>query len=48
MIGWFESQYDAMLELLRRLVDTDSGSYDRHGVARGGRFPPSAIVSRQD
>jgi glutamate carboxypeptidase len=36
MIGWLESQYDAMVELLRRLVDTDSGSYDRDGVARAG------------
>jgi glutamate carboxypeptidase len=36
MVGWLESQYDAMVELLRRLVDTDSGSYDRDGVARAG------------
>jgi glutamate carboxypeptidase len=36
MIGWLESQYDAMVGLLGRLVDTDSGSYDRDGVARAG------------
>jgi glutamate carboxypeptidase len=36
MIGWLETQYDAMVGLLGRLVDTDSGSYDRDGVARAG------------
>ncbi len=36
MIGWLESQYDAMVGLLGRLVDTDSGSYDKDGVARAG------------
>ena len=36
LLGWLASQYDAMVGLLGRLVDTDSGSYDRDGVARAG------------
>ena len=36
LLGWLESQYEAMVELLGRLVDTDSGSYDKDGVARAG------------
>ena len=45
MIGWLESQYDAMVELLRRLVDTDSGSYDRDGVARAGSRRASRVCA---
>jgi glutamate carboxypeptidase len=30
--GWLASQYDAMVTLLRGLVNTDSNSYDKHGV----------------
>ena len=36
MIGWLESQYDAMVELLGRRSISNSGSYDRDGVARAG------------
>ena len=36
LLGWLASQYDAMVGLLGRLVDTDSGSYDIDGVARAG------------
>jgi glutamate carboxypeptidase len=36
LLAWLESHYDAMVELLGRLVDTDSGSYDKGGVARAG------------
>jgi glutamate carboxypeptidase len=46
MIGWLESQYDAMVELLRRLVDTDSGSYDRDGVARAGALIREHLQAR--
>jgi glutamate carboxypeptidase len=46
MISWLESQYDAMLELLRRLVDTDSGSYDRNGVARAGALVREHLQAR--
>jgi glutamate carboxypeptidase len=34
VLGWLEGQYPAMIELLERLVNTDSGSYDQEGVAR--------------
>jgi glutamate carboxypeptidase len=46
MIRWLESQYDAMVELLRRLVDTDSGSYDRDGVARAGALIREHLQAR--
>ena len=46
MIGWLESQYDAMVELLGRLVDTDSGSYDRDGVARAGALIREHLQAR--
>jgi glutamate carboxypeptidase len=36
LLGWLSNQYHAMVELLGRLVDTDSGSYDKDGVARAG------------
>ena len=36
---WLASQQQAMLDLLRDAVDTDSGSYDKAGVdAVGQRF----------
>ncbi len=35
-IRWLESQKGAMLALLERLVNTDSGSYDKAGVDRVG------------
>jgi glutamate carboxypeptidase len=37
LLGWLASQYDSMVELLGALVDTDSGSYDKDGVARAAR-----------
>jgi glutamate carboxypeptidase len=36
LLGWLSNQYHAMVELLGSLVDTDSGSYDKDGVARAG------------
>ena len=39
IIGWLGSQRDAMLALLRTLVNTDSGSHDKPGVdAVGGHI----------
>lgn len=32
VLGWLDARRDAMLDLLRALVDTDSGSYDKAGV----------------
>jgi glutamate carboxypeptidase len=46
LLGWLASQYDAMLELLGRLVDTDSGSYDRDGVARAGALIREHLQAR--
>ena len=46
MTGWLESQYDAMVALLGRLVDTDSGSYDRDGVARAGALIREHLQAR--
>jgi glutamate carboxypeptidase len=46
MIGWLASQYDAMVELLGRLVDTDSGSYDRDGVGRAGALMRDHLEAR--
>ena len=46
LLGWLESQYDAMLELLGRLVDTDSGSYDKDGVARAGAIIREHLEAR--
>ena len=39
ILGWLSGQRDAMLALLRTLVNTDSGSYDKIGVdAVGGHI----------
>ena len=38
--AWLATQQDAMVDLLRRMVDVDSGSYDKPGIDRVG-----AIVS---
>jgi glutamate carboxypeptidase len=46
MIGWLASQYDAMVGLLGRLVDTDSGSYDSEGVARAGALIRDHLEAR--
>ena len=46
LLGWLTSQYDAMLELLGRLVDTDSGSYDKDGVARAGAIIREHLQAR--
>jgi glutamate carboxypeptidase len=37
LTGWLSSQQDAMLALLRELVNIDSGSYDRTGVEQVGQ-----------
>jgi glutamate carboxypeptidase len=36
ILGWLSDQRQAMIEQLRRLVDLDSGSYDKDGVDRVG------------
>jgi glutamate carboxypeptidase len=46
LLGWLESQRRAMVELLGRLVDTDSGSYDKEGVARAGEIIRHHLTSR--
>jgi glutamate carboxypeptidase len=46
MIGWLASQYDAMVRLLGHLVDTDSGSYDKDGVARAGALMRDHLEAR--
>ena len=45
-LGWLASQYDAMVGLLGRLVDTDSGSYDQDGVARAGALIRDHLAAR--
>ena len=37
LTGWLSSQQDAMLDLLRELVNIDSGSYDKVGVEAVGQ-----------
>jgi glutamate carboxypeptidase len=46
LLGWLESQYRPMVELLGRLVDTDSGSYDKEGVARAGEIIRHHLTNR--
>jgi glutamate carboxypeptidase len=46
MVGWLASQYDAMVGLLGSLVDTDSGSYDKDGVARVGALIRDHLEAR--
>jgi glutamate carboxypeptidase len=46
MTGWLAGQHDAMVALLGRLVDTDSGSYDRDGVARAGALIRDHLMAR--
>jgi glutamate carboxypeptidase len=46
LLAWLESQYDAMVGLLGRLVDTDSGSYDNDGVARAGALIRDHLQAR--
>ena len=39
ILSWLGTQHDAMIALLRTLVNTDSGSYDKAGVdAAGGHI----------
>ena len=35
--AWLAAREDAMIALLREMVDTDSGSYDKAGVDRAGQ-----------
>lgn len=46
LLGWLESQYQPMVELLGQLVDTDSGSYDKEGVARAGTVIREHLTGR--
>ena len=38
LLAWLDEQRPAMIELLAKLVDTDSGSYDHEGVDRVGEI----------
>jgi glutamate carboxypeptidase len=37
ILAWLGERKDAMIDLLREMVDTDSGSYDKAGVDRAGQ-----------
>ena len=37
VVAWLADRKDAMVALLREMVDTDSGSYDKEGVDRAGQ-----------
>jgi glutamate carboxypeptidase len=38
VLAWLNTQYEAMVELLAQLVNTDSGSFDKAGVDRTGEI----------
>jgi glutamate carboxypeptidase len=38
VLAWLDTQYEAMVELLAQLVNTDSGSFDKAGVDRTGEI----------
>jgi glutamate carboxypeptidase len=46
LLGWLDAQRQPMIELLGRLVDTDSGSYDKEGVARAGQIIRGHLEAR--
>jgi glutamate carboxypeptidase len=46
LLGWLDAQRQPMVELLGKLVDTDSGSYDKEGVARTGEIIYHHLVGR--
>jgi glutamate carboxypeptidase len=46
LLSWLESQYQPMVELLGKLVDTESGSYDKDGVARAGAVIRDHLATR--
>ncbi|MCC2665802.1 MAG: peptidase [Geminicoccaceae bacterium] len=46
LLDWLEQQQEPMVELLGRLVNTDSGSFDREGVARAGEVIESHFRER--
>jgi glutamate carboxypeptidase len=46
LLDWLEQQKEPMIELLGRLVNTDSGSFDREGVARAGEVIESHFRER--
>jgi glutamate carboxypeptidase len=46
VLAWLETQYQPMVELLGRLVDTDSGSLDKAGVDRAGRILQEHLQAR--
>jgi glutamate carboxypeptidase len=41
IVAWLATQQDAMLAMLREMVDTDSGSYNKAGIDAVG-----AVVQR--
>jgi glutamate carboxypeptidase len=46
LLAWLDSQYEPMVELLARLVDTDSGSLDKAGVDRVGEILRAHLEGR--
>jgi glutamate carboxypeptidase len=46
LLGWLDAQHQPMVELLGKLVDIDSGSYDKEGVARAGEIIYHHLVGR--
>ena len=46
LLEWLEQQQEPMVELLGALVNTDSGSFDREGVARAGEVIASHLRDR--
>src|SRR5262245_17088810 len=46
LLDWLDHQQPAMIELLGKLVNIDSGSYDREGVDRVGDVLRDHFLSR--
>src|SRR5690349_7611817 len=44
ILGWLDDQKQGMIDQLRLLVDTDSGSYNKEGVDRVGEHILSFLV----
>lgn len=46
LLAWLDGQQTAMTELLEKLVNTDSGSYDHEGVSEVGRIIKAHLDDR--
>ena len=46
LLGWLEQQREPMIALLEQLVNVDSGSFDREGVARAGEVIAAHLRER--